>query len=97
MAHLRADRTLSGSTITGASRWGIPLYPVSSTRLGSTIMIFNSWGLVRKSKEAIKAFIHTDLPEPVLPAMRTWGILLISATIGVPDTSRPRLTANLLL
>ena len=31
-----------------------------------------------------------DLPDPVCPAIRRWGILAISPTRGLPSTSRPR-------
>src|SRR5687767_5218961 len=35
------------------------------------------------------ALIATDLPEPVVPATRTWGIFARSATIGLPAMSLP--------
>ena len=40
-------------------------------------------------------FIRTDLPEPVVPAIRTWGILEISVTTAWPETSSPRETTVL--
>ena len=33
--------------------------------------------------------MQTDLPEPVAPAISTCGILVRSATTGLPETSRP--------
>jgi hypothetical protein len=38
----------------------------------------------------MKALRHTDFPDPVVPAMRAWGILARSATKGLPVRSRPR-------
>ena len=40
----------------------------------------------------IRVLIHTDLPEPVAPAISRWGILPISATTVFPPISLP--TAN---
>ena len=37
--------------------------------------------------------MHTDLPEPVAPAMSTCGILAMSATTGAPEMPLPRATA----
>ena len=37
----------------------------------------------------ISVLIHTDLPEPVAPAMRRCGILAISATTVLPAISFP--------
>ncbi len=34
--------------------------------------------------------IHTDLPEPVAPATRTWGILVMSQRMTSPPASRPK-------
>ena len=42
----------------------------------------------------ISVFIHTLLPEPVAPAIMTWGIFAISVTTAVPDTSFPNAKAN---
>ena len=36
------------------------------------------------------ALIPTDLPEPVVPATSTWGILARSATTGLPTMSLPK-------
>ena len=57
-------------------------------------MSFTSEGEALKRIVARNAFIHTDFPEPVCPAIRTWGILPISVTIALPDTSRPKETAS---
>ncbi len=38
----------------------------------------------------ISALIATDLPEPVVPATSTWGILAKSATAGLPEISLPK-------
>jgi hypothetical protein len=35
-------------------------------------------------------FMQTDLPEPVVPAMSMWGILVRSAISGSPEASLPR-------
>ena len=34
--------------------------------------------------------MQTLLPDPVAPAMRTWGMVVRSTTTGLPRTSRPR-------
>ena len=36
------------------------------------------------------ALMATDLPDPVVPATRRWGILARSATTGWPEMSLPR-------
>ena len=36
------------------------------------------------------ALMHTVLPEPVEPAINTWGIFVKSVTIGLPVTSLPK-------
>ncbi len=43
---------------------------------------------------AIKALIQTDLPEPVVPAISTCGILARSATTVSPEISLPRTSVN---
>src|SRR3989344_3201562 len=80
--------------MTGVKRWGIELYPVSSTRFGSTRINFTSEGEALRRIDARKALIQTDFPEPVWPAIRTWGIRPISVTIGRPETSSPKETAS---
>lgn len=70
--------------MTGARRWGMPLYTQSSTRFGSTIIIRSSAGELRRRSDIKKPFIPTDLPEPVWPAMSRCGISFISHTMGSP-------------
>ena len=65
---------------------------MSSTILGSTIISLTSSGLALKRILIISVFIHTDLPDPVEPAMRRCGILAISVVITCPLISIP--TAN---
>src|SRR3972149_7932128 len=91
-----AEITLSGSTITGVRRWGILLYPVNSTRFGSTRIHLTSEGEERRRIVQRNELIATDFPEPVWPAIRTCGIRARSAIIGLPETSSPRATASLL-
>ena len=43
----------------------------------------------------ISVLIQTDLPDPVEPAIRRWGILAISATIVLPSISLPAAKASL--
>ena len=43
----------------------------------------------------IRELMHTDLPDPVVPAMSIWGILARSATMTWPAISRPRATVSL--
>ena len=45
----------------------------------------------------ISELMHTDLPEPVEPAIRVCGILARSAMVTLPAMSRPRATASGLL
>ena len=42
------------------------------------------------SNEIIIAFIETDLPDPVVPAINKCGILAKSVTIGFPAISFPK-------
>ena len=53
----------------------------SSTTLGSISISRTSSGVARKSMDVMMELMHTDLPEPVCPAMSTWGILAMSATM----------------
>jgi len=41
------------------------------------------------------ALTHTDLPEPVVPAMSRCGMAVRSAATGVPSTPRPRARRSL--
>jgi len=52
----------------------MPLYPVSSTRFGSTISRRRSSGVLFNSRQEIRELTHTDFPEPVAPATSRWGI-----------------------
>ena len=36
------------------------------------------------------ALMATDLPEPVVPAIRAWGMRARSATTGSPEMLEPR-------
>jgi len=49
-----------------------------------------SSGVFWKSRQAMMALTHTDLPEPVVPAMSRWGMAVRSAATGVPSTLWPR-------
>ena len=44
----------------------------------------------------IKELMHTDLPEPVEPAISRWGIFAKSVRVTCPAISRPRVTVSLL-
>src|SRR3989344_3288399 len=83
-----------GSVITGVRRWGILLYIVSSTRLGSIIINLRfSGGFLNKS-DVTMACMVTDLPEPVAPAIRRCGILARFAYCDRPAISRPNETKS---
>ena len=41
-----------------------------------------SSGLALYNSDKIMALMPTDLPDPVVPATKQWGILAKSATIG---------------
>ena len=78
--------------MTLVKRCGTLLYWPSSTRLGSTITIFTSSGLVLINNEVTIEFIHEDLPAPVWPAINTWGSSERFISLGEPDISNPRPT-----
>ena len=40
--------------------------------------------------DMMTVLMHTDLPDPVVPAIRQWGIFVMSVTSGSPDASLPR-------
>ena len=40
--------------------------------------------------------VQTDLPEPVVPAIMTWGIFVMSPPIALPVMSLPTANASLL-
>ena len=69
---------------------------LSSTFFGSISMSFTSSGEALYSILMIIEFMQTDLPEPVVPAMRRCGIFAISKYTGSPATSSPRQTVSLL-
>ena len=43
--------------------------------------------------ELMIVLMQTDLPEPVAPAISTWGIFAISAMTGAPEMPLPSATA----
>jgi hypothetical protein len=94
--HLSALTALSGSTITSVSRWGMPLYCASSTRLGSMRISLTSAGVAFISSESMSALTQTLFPEPVAPAISRCGIRARSALNGWPATSWPSAKASLL-
>ena len=51
---------------------------------GSIRMSFTCSGVALYSKLIIIALTATDLPEPVVPATKTWGIFAKSAIAGFP-------------
>ena len=70
------------------------MYWPSSTRLGS-MRIIRTWsGVDRTRIDVISELMHDDLPAPVAPAMRTWGISARLASTGRPAMSRPRATSR---
>ena len=70
------------------------MYTLNSTTFGSTMIIFTSFGSDLKIILIIRVLIHTDLPEPVAPAIRRWGILAISVTTTCPPISLPTAKAR---
>ena len=74
---------------TGASRCGTPLKLLSSTFLGSIMIMRTSSGVARSSTELMRAFRQPLLPEPVVPAMSRCTILTRSASTALPVTSLP--------
>ena len=46
--------------------------------------------------DRIIVLIHTDFPEPVVPAINKWGIELKSLVMGSPDILLPRAIGNLI-
>ena len=48
-----------------------------------------SSGVALYSRETMRELVHTDLPEPVVPAMSRWGSLLMSPTMACPLMSLP--------
>ena len=91
-AQLRAPAACLGSVTTGISKCGIPLYTPSSTIFGSTIIILTSSGFDLYKILVISELIHTDLPEPVAPAIKICGKFAISAITQFPLISLPKAT-----
>ena len=78
--HCSASAAFLGLVMIGVIRCGTPSYAVSSTRLGSTMIIRTSSGVDRMRIEAIIELTNDDLPEPVAPATSRCGILARLAT-----------------
>ena len=53
-----------------------------------------SAGVARMRMDMIIELTSTDLPEPVVPAMSTWGIFARSWTMAWPSTSSPMATCK---
>ena len=51
-------------------------------------------GVCLYRRERIIVFIHTDLPDPVVPAINRWGIEARSPIIGVPEIFLPNAIGN---
>src|SRR3989344_4754189 len=92
--HLRAKIAFFGSVITGVKRGGILLYIVNSTRFGSIIMNLRFLGGFLNKREVTMAWMVTDLPAPVAPAKRRWGILARFAKCEWPEISLPSETKS---
>jgi hypothetical protein len=75
---------------TGHIRCGTFANICSSTIFGSTRIILTSCGERVSRRLARIVLMHTDLPEPVVPAIRRCGIFARSSMIGVPSASMPR-------
>src|SRR3989338_7941664 len=89
-AHFNARIVFFASVITGVKRCGILLYKVSSTRFGSTIMNLRLSGELRYKSDVIMAWILTDFPEPVAPAIRRCGAFARFPKYDVPEMPLPR-------
>ena len=48
-----------------------------------------SSGVALYRREMMRELVHTDLPEPVVPAMSRWGSLAMLPTILLPPMSLP--------
>ncbi len=87
--HCSASAAFLGFVMMGVIRCGTPAYAVSSTRLGSMRIIRTSSGVARISRLVTIELTNDDLPAPVDPATRRWGILARFATTKPPSTSLP--------
>ena len=93
-AHFNAIAANLGSIITGTSKCGIPLYGISSTILGSTIMNFTSRSDFFVIKVDINVLTATLFPDPVCPAINRCGIFAISIILSLPTISFPSIIFN---
>ena len=73
------------------------MYIMNSTFLGSTIIRRTSSGVDFISILMMMEFTHTDLPEPVVPAMSRCGIFAILQVTMAPLMSLPRTVSSFLL
>ena len=85
------------SLMTGCIKCGMAWNWLSSTTFGSIIIIFSSSGRRVINMLRMIAFMQTDLPVPVAPAMSRCGISARSWTSGRPSLSLPRNSGILLL
>ena len=51
-------------------------------------------GVARITSEVMRELMHDDLPAPVAPEIRTWGISPRLTTVVLPEMSRPIGTSN---
>ncbi|MNT73464.1 hypothetical protein D3C72_2121720 [compost metagenome] len=72
----------------------MPSYTDNSSIFGSTMIRRASFGVALYSIDRIIALMATDLPEPVVPATSTCGILARSADTGWPAMSLPSAIAS---
>ena len=72
----------------------MPSYTDNSSIFGSTRIRRTCSGVALYNRLSIMALMATDLPDPVVPATRTWGILARSATTGWPPISLPSAIVN---
>ena len=61
----------------------------SSTIFGSIMISFTSSGLALYRRLRISEFMHTDLPDPVVPAISRCGSLEMLPTMQLPPMSLP--------
>ena len=76
--------------MTGHIRCGMSLNGAISTTFGSTRISFTMSGRCRYMIDMMIVLMQTDLPEPVVPAIRQWGIAARSVMSGSPLASLPR-------
>ena len=70
------------------------MYCPISTRFGST-RIMRTWsGVERMRMDVSRELRHDDLPAPVAPAMRMWGMAARLAMMALPSMSRPMATSS---